>query len=168
MPSNIKTGFQSLFSWNLPSDTQGAPYRLCRAHVSILVFLELALGPSRGKHMNKTTYSFNPCFLGTCPRTTYKIADISLSFLVSILVFLELALGLLGYCNVDCGSRCCFNPCFLGTCPRTFPAGLDGYKYWSFNPCFLGTCPRTQTLRRMIYQAFCFNPCFLGTCPRTE
>ena len=87
--------------------------------VSILVFLELALG-----HMDyllrlaDVLHSFNPCFLGTCPRidqSLHRTADelwfqslfswnlpsdcivgydlIGSTVSVSILVFLELALG---------------------------------------------------------------------------
>ncbi len=36
--------FQSLFSWNLPSDGMENPYRDTDTLVSILVFVELALG----------------------------------------------------------------------------------------------------------------------------
>ena len=86
--------FQSLFSWNLPSD-----YRCHRSHtttrshlVSILVFLELALGPNCLGVVVESLCGFNPCFLGTCPRT-FTLYTLEYLFRVSILVFLELALG---------------------------------------------------------------------------
>ncbi len=68
--SCARCAFQSLFSWNLPSDWATRPGSRRRSEVSILVFVELALGPeptSAKKHEKK---SFNPCFRGTCPRTS--------------------------------------------------------------------------------------------------
>ncbi len=60
--------FQSLFSWNLPSDkTSVLPREL--VHVSILVFVELALGHSGTTVAELRPLCFNPCFRGTCPRT---------------------------------------------------------------------------------------------------
>ena len=85
--------------------------------------------------------SFNPCFLGTCPRTVYH--------------------HIMLYPNWS------FNPCFLGTCPRTEKDYLDARQYACFNPCFLGTCPRTTIFQRYNVFKSRFNPCFLGTCPRT-
>ena len=41
------TMFQSLFSWNLPSDANSIGHLRNRYQVSILVFLELALGLER-------------------------------------------------------------------------------------------------------------------------
>ena len=40
-----------------------------QVQVSILVFLELALGPTAIQHSDAAALGFNPCFLGTCPRT---------------------------------------------------------------------------------------------------
>jgi len=133
--------FQSLFSWNLPSDLLAFFAPRAQSRVSILVFLELALGSGRESVLIGYCRCFNPCFLGTCPRIRpgvgadrilpmfqslfswnlpsdgirAKRTETELS--VSILVFLELALGL------GCGTLhplrvLGFNPCFLGTCPR--------------------------------------------------
>jgi len=61
--------------------------------VSILVFLELALGLCEPRPKSPGRKGFNPCFLGTCPRTKMdQVLD---------------------------GVPDSFNPCFLGTCPRT-------------------------------------------------
>ena len=59
--------FQSLFSWNSPSDDE---VELVKLHVD----------------------GFNPCFRGTRPRTALA-ANIGTITRVSILVFVELALG---------------------------------------------------------------------------
>ena len=85
--------FQSLFSWNLPSDIAIQCCSAGRSTVSILVFVELALGRSAPSIRSIGTRRFNPCFRGTCPRTSNGDKVVSLKY--------------------------CFNPCFRGTCPRT-------------------------------------------------
>ena len=87
--------FQSLFSWNLPSDfALHHAGQVSISPVSILVFLELALGPFVIVSICRQTACFNPCFLGTCPRTPDTRAfGQGVGKAVSILVFLELALG---------------------------------------------------------------------------
>ena len=87
--------FQSLFSWNSPSDMifrrDGS---LRHFRVSILVFVELALGQEPYAVRSVIApLGFNPCFRGTRPRTTITSAWLS------------------------CFK--CFNPCFRGTRPRT-------------------------------------------------
>jgi len=109
--------------------------------VSILVFLELALG----YHISRSS---------------------SGGRMVSILVFLELALGFNpgDILSTPSGG---FNPCFLGTCPRIFRSSLKTASSGSFNPCFLGTCPRMRRCcAYLVAYRKSFNPCFLGTCPR--
>ncbi len=61
--------FQSLFSWNLPSDLKA--FQMCPGicWVSILVFVELALGLPVKCCQTGIRIRFNPCFRGTCPRT---------------------------------------------------------------------------------------------------
>ena len=61
--------FQSLFSWKSPSDkrTCSEPSQIFR--VSILVFMEVALGPRAFHRLNKADRCFNPCFHGSRPRT---------------------------------------------------------------------------------------------------
>ena len=110
--------FQSLFSWNLPSDSSTDLETSQAAGVSILVFLELALGPNRREIASRAREP------------------------VSILVFLELALGPPRKLVVT-SSEESFNPCFLGTCPRTWMEKSRRGASTCFNPCFLGTCPRT-------------------------
>jgi len=207
-----------LFSWNSPSDRNASSKGHNQNQVSILVFLELALGRYNGvrriRHVAEFQSlfswnspsdaekwwprapfprSFNPCFLGTRPRTSLSAVRIIFS-----------------------STNQSFNPCFLGTRPRTAGGGsvqwhsicvsilvfLElalGRNVWatsqshirSFNPCFLGTRPRTSTFQssqRMTrvsilvflelalgllptllssFSFCCFNPCFLGTRPRT-
>ncbi len=85
--------FQSLFSWNLPSEGQRYRVDSVPDGVSILVFLELALRV--GFPTNYTRQSG-----------------------VSILVFLELALRAQTMTRKQ-KKPSCFNPCFLGTCPQS-------------------------------------------------
>ncbi len=113
--------FQSLFSWNSPSDSSDYGYQHhSEVLVSILVFVELALGHRLTDPLAAAlTPSFNPCFRGTRPRTSGQGQSQSLpAILVSILVFVELALGLYSYL-IGSGQRGSFNPCFRGTRPRT-------------------------------------------------
>jgi len=85
--------FQSLFSWNLPSDYRPTEELTFGVVVSILVFVELALGPVGTVSKLPLHISFNPCFRGTCPRTAFWWGGVDLCLSVSILVFVELALG---------------------------------------------------------------------------
>ena len=129
--------FQSLFSWNSPSDHRESHDLWHFHHVSILVFVELALGP----------FTISNCF----PH-----------FGVSILVFVELALG---HYRADrlwtVNHR--FNPCFRGTRPRTANLVKGQKADLSFNPCFRGTRPRTKKMEgsfglvRMFQSLFSWN-----------
>jgi len=113
--------FQSLFSWNSPSDLSLRHRPEPGLQVSILVFLELALGPNLARATSIQPMSFNPCFLGTRPRTVAVAGQ-----------------------SRQCAS---FNPCFLGTRPRTVANRFKLRFGTGFNPCFLGTRPRTMSLR---------------------
>jgi len=117
--------FQSLFSWNLPSDGYIQTRTCGGCSVSILVFVELALGLSDWSYIPENSEGFNPCFRGTCPRT-----------------------GFFSFTRVY---NTCFNPCFRGTCPRTATTLSIGLSYLCFNPCFRGTCPRTAAFFRPFF-----------------
>ncbi len=60
--------FQSLFSWNLPSEWKQRSLQMA-VLVSILVFLELALRVDGILDQISALAGFNPCFLGTCPQS---------------------------------------------------------------------------------------------------
>jgi len=109
--------------------------------VSILVFLELALGSLRAMVARRIEH-------------------------VSILVFLELALGFL-YDLMEKLDPECFNPCFLGTCPRIrLPNGRGCNSEW-FQSLFSWNLPSDFIVcARPLSVLLSFNPCFLGTCPR--
>ncbi len=63
--------FQSLFSWNLLLDHPISLLSLFLVHVSILVFVELALGLLNILNLaRKLKLCFNPCFRGTCSWTS--------------------------------------------------------------------------------------------------
>ena len=84
--------FQSLFLWNLPSDISYWKIYRPKCKVSILVFVELALGRERcyGRiwELLVSILVFVELALGR--GSTFVITD---SRRVSILVFVELALG---------------------------------------------------------------------------
>jgi hypothetical protein len=123
---------------------QRARYMICSTSVSILVFLELALGQDRAKKIAAGKWMFQSLFswnLLLDPQATF----------------------------IDAVGKNGFNPCFLGTCswtliePQTdecvnefqslFSWNLlldksqsprEGHKMERFNPCFLGTCSWTK------------------------
>ena len=141
--SGITSWFQSLFSWNLPSDIVDEYTEQLPRRVSILVFLELALGRITAILAAFVILGFNPCFLGTCPRTIFGTAHIQ-----------ELAL---------------FQSLFSWNLPSDKLTNMCYKMYWfRFQSLFSWNLPSDSnqplTLSMPI---FCFNPCFLGTCPRT-
>ena len=111
--------FQSLFLWNSLSDAHGGSARHNWTCVSILVFVELALGLTTlgacdGFQGHVSILVFVELALGhrgpahgACPME------------VSILVFVELALGRRSAFLSGTLGRYCFNPCFCGTRSRT-------------------------------------------------
>ncbi len=144
----------------------GECFQSLRSRVSILVFVELALGLAEATALGGLLECFNPCFRGTCPRTLTG-TRLGAGWRVSILVFVELALGQRRLFRSASG-RTRFNPCFRGTCPRTrcCPAEnscQDLVSILVFVELALGLrSRRTKGSSRL-----CFNPCFRGTCPRT-
>ena len=147
--------FQSLFSWNLPSDVGLHVCSSWRDRFQSLFSWNLPSDALTGSPKEPNKNRFNPCFLGTCPRTQTLSPGWS--------------------------AGGCFNPCFLGTCPRTrtdrilepavpwfqslfswnLPSDLihfllSGESDEGFNPCFLGTCPRTEIIydEGLYYEAF--------------
>ena len=137
-PIDIK--FQSLFSWNLllMFTTNGLmPSRCicfnpcfrgtcswwadqacstsCRAGVSILVFVELALDESRCCGRRKTRSGFNPCFRGTCSwwhgseDSTHTDSMFQSLFSWNLLLMEKNGIEI----PIEVKS---FNPCFRGTC----------------------------------------------------
>ena len=113
----MESWFQSLFLWNSPSEVGGHGAKTRKPWVSILVFVELALGAIEPVHCTLLSTCFNPCFCGTRPRSLWSRDDPKLTR-VSILVFVQLALGVeiiaVGWLH---GKS--FNPCFCGTRPRS-------------------------------------------------
>ncbi len=93
--------------------------RLTLGHrgVSILVFVEVALGQKWDSLEVADVYSFNPCFRGSRPRTIVLTTKIQI--------------------------MASFNPCFRGSRPRTAATGPSFDSFLSFNPCFRGSRPRT-------------------------
>ena len=138
----LEIAFQSLFSWKSPSDW-GTIRPYFRSHlVSILVFVEVALGPRTVATIKEAIASFqslfswkspSDCACGIKGKDEMKFQSlfswkspsdgllvVVLDWLrgVSILVFVEVALGLYQSTRYD-------------------------FQHWSFNPCFRGSRPRT-------------------------
>ena len=129
-----------MFLWNLPSDCDSGTFFHLYQEVSILVFVELALGHKCLNRIIFTTIGFNPCFCGTCPRTWAQAW--SMPFGPS------------------------FNPCFCGTCPRTRGSrATSPSRESSFNPCFCGTCPRTEARSTKSSKKVPFQSLFLWNLP---
>ncbi len=192
LPPDITMGlFQSLFSWNSLSDFAAHVVQVSARLVSILVFVELALGPNPLVYIQLLHYGFNPCFRGTRSRTSMMGRNGPVK-MVSILVFVELALGrsrciasvpfwpvsILVFVELALGllrpgpARTALNVSILvfvelalghGQYAKSNPAELP-----SFNPCFRGTRSRTQSYTKYLTRISCFNPCFRGTRSRTQ
>jgi len=183
--------FQSLFSWNLPSDRTQPPRSSRYLLVSILVFVELALGPNGVVPLPRYVMGFNPCFRGTCPRTLCHVcyadsvpvfqslfswnlpSDINCQSVaveiarVSILVFVELALG-------QAREAPALNPCtkfqslFSWNLPSDANTKILRQGEILFQSLFSWNLPSDLWDRIFIVLLQgSFNPCFRGTCPRT-
>ncbi len=85
--------FQSLFSWNLPSDYSKPGHSKPGSGFQSLFSWNLPSDANPDKAQERAITSFNPCFRGTCPRTIMYTRSCALFMIVSILVFVELALG---------------------------------------------------------------------------
>ena len=163
-----------------------------RSVVSILVFVELALGVLRRYPSLRRSSSFNPCFCGTRPRRREGIQTRNLGIRVSILVFVELALGvsefarnnrpqlvsILVFVELALGADATLAPVpdamvsilvfvelALGDDRAVTISNLPN----SFNPCFCGTRPRSPCDEHPDDpRVYGFNPCFCGTRPRRQ
>ncbi len=183
--------FQSLFLWNSPSDVLFCPEDRAHAIVSILVFVELALGPQLSRTVSPSLvvsilvfvelalgqrydaqikdllHSFNPCFCGTRPRTCHIFQAYSNVLDVSILVFVELALGLraapLEIPSIYV-SILVFVELALGQQKGLATSGTIRVSILVFVELALGHS-RNRFTNSGHSQSF--NPCFCGTRPRT-
>ncbi len=116
-------------------------WSLCSDLVSILVFVEVALGhpskPCPRRHYYVSILVFVEVALGHSRGTKHPTASG-----VSILVFVEVALGPDNH-NLLILVHLSFNPCFRGSRPRTSPSHTPQIPGRGFNPCFRGSRPRT-------------------------
>ena len=161
--------FQSLFLWNSLSDVAGPGRTALRFScfnpcfcgtrsrtimiirpmyrpmvVSILVFVELALGQCCLLAGRADQVGFNPCFCGTRSRTIHYGGKYMITRSVSILVFVELALGRLLVLRVL--SSFVFQSLFLwnSLSDNARRVVCIGHHVFCFNPCFCGTRSRTS------------------------
>jgi len=111
--------FQSLFLWILLSKYGSLMSQNASMGVSILVFMDLALEELLLVLLrNSISPCFNPCFYGSCSRSS------------SLIAYWPLLAN-------------CFNPCFYGSCSRSpLPIKELLMHTSSFNPCFYGSCSR--------------------------
>ncbi len=111
------------------------------------------------------TYSFNPCFSGSCSRMRLLLRCLLLSHCVSILVLVDLAreLPLFNFKGVSA----IVSILVLVDLARESQAHIRKQEQKpSFNPCFSGSCSRILLLFHIRRRLFCFNPCFSGSCSR--
>ena len=108
--------FQSLFSWNSPSDSAGQR----PIEPSKISFNPCFRGtrPRTISHITSPTFylGFNPCFRGTRPRTPTDNID--------------------SHFNLNC-----FNPCFRGTRPRTLSTVAFSITSLAFQSLFSWNSP---------------------------
>ena len=71
---HVPSVFQSLFLWNLPSDLLACHDLAAKFHVSILVFVELALGPLRPENAISISPRFQSLFLWNLPSDVIRAA----------------------------------------------------------------------------------------------
>ncbi len=112
--------FQSLFSWKSPSDVSCGVEVVFPLGVSILVFVEVALGQQLERTPWMSSWSFNPCFRGSRPRTT-------------------------GSPKPLISEKEGFNPCFRGSRPRTSLAGPIGPSQIPFQSLFSWKSPSDRS-----------------------
>ena len=118
----------------------------CCTHVSILVFVEVALGLYVAQEYGFAPPGFQSLFSWKSPSDRQDLFfGLRIELDVSILVFVEVALG--------------------RWCPSS-----QAMRSLGFNPCFRGSRPRTRCQCRLLVRrgGRCFNPCFRGSRPRTS
>ncbi len=181
--------FQSLFSWNLPSEleTNNSTQRTIMFQSLFSWNLPSEMGNLYGLEWKASC--FNPCFLGTCPQSQALEAEKqklirfqslfswnlpsemqthfspSILLLVSILVFLELALRVYhGYSGWDWPRVSIL--VFLELALREARLRHWCGPHW-FQSLFSWNLPSEQSLEHIQSgMKRRFNPCFLGTCPQ--
>ena len=153
-----------MFSWKSPSDQNPPGPDTRDPEVSILVFVEVALGRASQSMSRSPSTCFNPCFRGSRPRTDGKSRFCRERPRVSILVFVEVALGL----NSPAGSA----PRSVVSILVFVEVALGQYPDWKaveeirgFNPCFRGSRPRTEMLDYSIEPARWFQSLFSWKSP---
>ena len=183
--------FQSLFSWNSPSDDRGRDFAPRVLHVSILVFVELALGLPAEVCDGDFPMGFNPCFRGTRPRTRVDPCGPQEHNLFQSLFSWNSpsdtradrrALVILWFQSlfswnspsdgddvIDRHQICTVSILVFVELALGHRANISRIRTNSrFNPCFRGTRPRTLLDCKVGEVGVCFNPCFRGTRPRTN
>ena len=110
--------FQSLFSWKSPSDGRERLLSDQISRVSILVFVEVALGLSHQCNASRGFILFQSLFSWKSPSDLHR----------------------------DCGNRHPdrFQSLFSWKSPSDAKIAVIGGTYSSFNPCFRGSRPRTS------------------------
>ena len=133
------------------------------SQVSILVFLDSLLQPSRSTRWRRRPLCFNPCFSGftsttleSAERAATKWEFQSLFFWIH---FYNRTIARVSHCP-----NTSFNPCFSGFTSTTARFGtVIFFRILCFNPCFSGFTSTTfWPASRVCRGATRFNPCFSG------
>ena len=113
--------------------------------VSILVLMDLPLGPCHYRSSTRTWICFNPCFNGSASRTEIQLSTKYIETLS-------------------------FNPCFNGSASRTRVQDYTGYAGFQVSILVLMDLPlgHADESWTTAWRALCFNPCFNGSASRTS
>jgi len=134
--------FQSLFSWKSPSDIGHNRPKKGWTEVSILVFVEVALGRPEWGTTSLPVGCFNPCFRGSRPRTFN---------LPTWYIWLKL-----------------FQSLFSWKSPSDVPGNRTASWLGQFQSLFSWKSPSDANLDCNVLIEASFNPCFRGSRPRTK
>ena len=113
---------------------------------------------------------FNPLFIGACPRTIQKFveaAEAYLPFQSPLHRGMSTDSPVTLFCH--CAPLAGFNPLFIGACPRTLPPGMSLPPSGRFqSPLHRGMSTDGVLPAPLRHYFYCFNPLFIGACPRTR
>ena len=96
------------------------------------------------KHYKKEPFCFNPCFNGSCKRTSFATPNLAQSLQVSILVLMEVVKELLTKLDIIITRFEVSILVLMEVVKERKETGDASEKTKkSFNPCFNGSCKRT-------------------------
>ena len=135
-------------------------------YVSILVFVEVALGPLAHSPVGVAQIGFNPCFRGSRPRTSVAILvgreEVLFQSLFSWKSPSDSKVG-----NIVLDPFCWFQSLFSWKSPSDIKDALSKQLISLFQSLFSWKSPSDGIRRQPDPGRGGFNPCFRGSRPRT-